>query len=321
MNSTPPIAFFSISFVFGAVCPIYWPTRSSRVTLMTWPRRTKPRRWRMSAILSATVVLPVPGLPVNDMCRVGYVLASDILWRMRSTSRSEAISRIRVFTGTRPINSRSSCARIEAISTASNSHLRSTEVTGASRALSCALGTACSVECAMITDPVDLRRFVALALRAIGCIGARRVADVAPNRLLAVEPEARLDLRPVDDEGEAHRLPTVRGVEAGDTDVAIAIDPPAVGEFLHDARGVAQVEHRQAPHLPIGVAGMGIVGELKVDRPALVETILDLAPDLLVGEIGKEREAALGYAHDLDLSDGEASNGKTSNSETSNSEP
>ncbi len=40
---------------------------------MTWPRRTKPSLCRMPAICSATVVLPVPGLPVNDMCRVGNV--------------------------------------------------------------------------------------------------------------------------------------------------------------------------------------------------------------------------------------------------------
>ena len=32
MNSTPPIARFSISLVLGAVWPMYWPTRSSRVT-------------------------------------------------------------------------------------------------------------------------------------------------------------------------------------------------------------------------------------------------------------------------------------------------
>ena len=35
----PPIAFFTISFVFGAVWPTYWPTRSSRVATTTWPER------------------------------------------------------------------------------------------------------------------------------------------------------------------------------------------------------------------------------------------------------------------------------------------
>src|SRR5271165_2775029 len=235
---------------------------------------------------------------------------------MRSTSRSEAISRIRVFTGTRPISSRSSCARIEPMSTASNSRRRSTEATEASLPLSCALGTACSVECAMIAGPSELGGFVALALGSVGRVGARGVADVAPLSFLAVKPEAGLMLRPVDDEGEAHRLPAVRGIEAGDADIAVAIDAPAVSELLHDPCGIAQVEHRQAPHLPIGVAGMRIVGELDVHRPALVETILDLASDLLVGQIGKKREAALGNAHGLGpfrwqgLSNGKASDGK-----------
>ena len=62
----------------------------------------------MLAIRSATVVLPVPGLPVNDMCNVG---ASEVMFmrlRMRSISSSEAISRIRVFTGLNPISSPSS---------------------------------------------------------------------------------------------------------------------------------------------------------------------------------------------------------------------
>ena len=37
--STPPIAFFTTSLVFGAVWPMYWPTRSSRETFTTCPRR------------------------------------------------------------------------------------------------------------------------------------------------------------------------------------------------------------------------------------------------------------------------------------------
>ena len=42
---------------------------------------------------------------------------------------------------------------------------------------------------------------------------------------------------------------------------------------------------------------MRIVGELEIHRPALFEAILDLDEDLIVGEIGQEREAALGDAH------------------------
>ena len=60
------------------------------------------------AIRSATVVLPVPGLPVKLMCRVGVSCARPSFLRARSTSSSAAISRMRVLTGARPINSRSS---------------------------------------------------------------------------------------------------------------------------------------------------------------------------------------------------------------------
>ena len=43
---------------------------------------------------------------------------------------------------------------------------------------------------------------------------------------------------------------------------------------------------------------MRIVGELDIHRPALFQAILHLTGDLLVGEIGQERKAALGDAHD-----------------------
>ena len=42
---------------------------------------------------------------------------------------------------------------------------------------------------------------------------------------------------------------------------------------------------------------MGILGELEAHRPTFVEAILDLRADLVVGEIGQKREAALGDAH------------------------
>ena len=43
----------------------------------------------------ATVVLPVPGLPVKDMCSVGWPALMPIFWRTFSISNSEAISRQR----------------------------------------------------------------------------------------------------------------------------------------------------------------------------------------------------------------------------------
>ena len=120
------MAFFRISLVFGAVWPIYCPTSSSRVTDTTWPRRTKPSLCRMLAIRSATVVFPVPGFPVNDICSVGASDANPMRLRIRSIRSSDAISRIRVFTGFKPISSRSSCARISSMPTASSSSRRLT---------------------------------------------------------------------------------------------------------------------------------------------------------------------------------------------------
>ena len=56
----------------------------------------------------ATVVLPVPGLPVKHMCSEGFALATPSSARAFSTTSSEAISRMRSFTGTSPTSSASS---------------------------------------------------------------------------------------------------------------------------------------------------------------------------------------------------------------------
>ena len=57
---------------------------------------------------SATVVLPVPGLPVKLMCSVGVSDEMPSFLRSRSTRSSAAISRMRFLTGFRPTSSRSS---------------------------------------------------------------------------------------------------------------------------------------------------------------------------------------------------------------------
>ena len=51
-------------------------------------------------------------------------------------------------------------------------------------------------------------------------------------------------------------------------------------ELHQDALGVVEVEHRQAPHLPVGVARMRVVGELQSPRPAVLGAVLDLGEDL-----------------------------------------
>ena len=57
---------------------------------------------------SATVVLPVPGLPVKLMCRLGPCDASPCPSRSRSTTSSAAMSRMRCLTGASPTRSCSS---------------------------------------------------------------------------------------------------------------------------------------------------------------------------------------------------------------------
>ena len=60
----------------------------------------------------ATVVLPVPGLPVKHMCRLGRDDVSPYRCRSRSISSSAAISRTRALTGASPTNSRSNSSSI-----------------------------------------------------------------------------------------------------------------------------------------------------------------------------------------------------------------
>src|SRR5437588_239495 len=87
---------------------MYWPTRSSRVTATRCPLRTYPRRLRICAMRSATVVLPVPGLPVKLMCRLGAWASSPRFMRSLSITSSAAMSRMRALTGASPTRSRSS---------------------------------------------------------------------------------------------------------------------------------------------------------------------------------------------------------------------
>src|SRR3984893_2344086 len=113
------------------------------------------------------------------------------------------------------------------------------------------------------------------------------------------QTKAGLVLRPVDDEGQPQRLPAMAGIERRHADVAVTIYLAALVEFHHHAGSVTQIEHRQSPHFPEIVAWMRVVGEFDVHSPALPQAILDLAGNLLVSEIGQERETALGNAHDL----------------------
>ncbi len=71
----------------------------------------------------------------------------------------------------------------------------------------------------------------------------------------------------------------------------------ALGELGHDPGGVVQVEHGVAPHVPVGVARVRVVGVLDRDRPLVVEAVLELSADLVVGQVGQEGEGSLCDAH------------------------
>src|SRR4030088_2160551 len=81
---------------------------SSKITASRRPSRKKPRRNRISAMRSATVVLPVPGLPVKLMCRRGACACSPRFMRSLWITSNAAMSRMRALIGVRPTRSRSS---------------------------------------------------------------------------------------------------------------------------------------------------------------------------------------------------------------------
>ena len=112
----------------------------------------------------------------------------------------------------------------------------------------------------------------------------------------------------VGEEGGALDLLDV--VEAGNTDEALGEGAGAGADLLEDLLGVGAAVHGELPHDPVAVVvvagvhgvvhvgpavgvGVGLVGglELNAGSPAVVEEVLDLAGDLLVGEGGEEGES------------------------------
>ena len=102
MNSTPPSAAITASWICGAVWPTYLPMRSLADTL--WQRlvRMMPILYSMVAIMSATMVLPVPGLPWNTMCML--VAGSFTPWPWARLRKMAKLSRplMAAFTFSRP---------------------------------------------------------------------------------------------------------------------------------------------------------------------------------------------------------------------------
>ena len=71
MKRTLPLALFRMLRTLSSVSPIWLPTRSLLSTLITSPWERMPMDAYISPMKAATVVFPVPGLPVKIMCSGG----------------------------------------------------------------------------------------------------------------------------------------------------------------------------------------------------------------------------------------------------------
>ena len=67
IKRTPPIACSTVSCTFIAVCPTYPATSPERSVSIILPSESIPSALYIFPTRRATVVLPVPGLPVNTI--------------------------------------------------------------------------------------------------------------------------------------------------------------------------------------------------------------------------------------------------------------
>src|SRR5439155_14433411 len=65
----------------------------------------------------------------------------------------------------------------------------------------------------------------------------------------------------------------------------------------HHTRRILELEHWYSKHFPVRVARVRIVGVLDGACPALVERVLNLRTDLIVGQVGEKRKRTLSHAH------------------------
>src|SRR5690606_10586409 len=98
---------------------------------------------------------------------------------------------------------------------------------------------------------------------------AHGIANAPTGSFAARQLEVRLLLWTLHDERQAHRFEATRRVEGVQTDVAPRVRSAASIHFVEHRRRVLHIEHRHAPHLPVGIARMGILSELDRKRPAL----------------------------------------------------
>mmetsp|Transcript_82039 Transcript_82039/g.163900 ORF Transcript_82039/g.163900 Transcript_82039/m.163900 type:complete len:224 (+) Transcript_82039:796-1467(+) len=69
-----------VAMTLGAVCPTYSPLSSSALHSTNTSRFSTPYALKKRNMSRATVVLPVPGLPVSTMLRHALVRISEFIW-------------------------------------------------------------------------------------------------------------------------------------------------------------------------------------------------------------------------------------------------
>ena len=109
MKRTPPRADLITSWVFKAVCPTYPATRPERSTSTSCPFDSTPMFLYILARMRATVVLPVPGLPVKTRCMETGTDFSPFSFLIMASFAKSAISRTSCFIAVSP-TSLSSCS-------------------------------------------------------------------------------------------------------------------------------------------------------------------------------------------------------------------
>src|SRR6478735_1036476 len=102
---------------------------------------------------------------------------------------------------------------------------------------------------------------VPLAGRLCRGVGKGGVSDSAVGTFGPFEAETRLLGGALDDEREGGGLPAETSVIGVESHVGVGVRGPAGIDLEQDPGGVLEIEHRQAPHLPVHVAWVWVVGE------------------------------------------------------------
>src|ERR1700682_5106156 len=119
------------------------------------------------------------------------------------------------------------------------------------------------------------------------------IADDAVVGLLAREAKARIVRWPVHDERQRDGLAALATVVGTHADIVLGVGCAALVDGMQDGRRVLLVEHWQSPHLPVVVAGMRVVGEFDIDGPVIVQAVLYLQANLVIGQLRQEGKGSL----------------------------